>query len=85
MNILMISTIDKYFAMGEELEFFGHFLLASEEVLVVGLTDIGEYADGGLDDVLQACHLTGFGDASLEDGHIVLAVHLPDGERDAYL
>ena len=84
-DVLMVGGIDKYLAMSEELQFFGHLLLAGEEVLVVGLAHIGEDAYGGLDNLLQARHLASLGDTGLEDGHLVARLHLPYREGDADL
>lgn len=85
MNFLVVGGVDENVAMGEELELLGHLLLAGEEVLVVGVADIGKDTDSGLYDILQTRHLPHLGDAGLEDRHIVLRAHLPDGERHANL
>ena len=51
----------------------------------MGLPDVGKDADGGVDDLPQAVHLAGLGDAGLEDGQLVGVVHLPHGEGHTYL
>ena len=84
-DVLVVGAVDEDVAVGEELEFLCDLLATGEEVLVVCLADIGKDADGGVDDVAEGGHLAGLGDASLEDGEIVLGSHLPDGEGDADL
>ena len=85
MDFLVVGAVYEDVAVGEELKLLGYFLLAGEEVLIVGLTDVGEDADGGIDDAAEVLHLASFGNAGLEDGKLVAVVHLPDGERHAYL
>ena len=48
-----------------------------DEVLLVGLSDVGEHAYGRTNHVLQGHHLIGFGDARLKDSKLVAFVHLP--------
>ena len=38
-----------------------------------------------MDDLLQACHFAGFGDARFDDGHAVVGRHLPHRQRNANL
>ena len=73
------------FSFGKQVQFLSSLLHAVDEVLVVGLPDVGEHTDSRADDVLKAHHLVGFGDTSLEDTQGVGLVHLPHGERHAYL
>jgi len=84
-DVFVVGAVDEGLAVGEELEFFGYFLLARDEVLVVGLADVGEDAYGGVDDAAEVFHLGGLGDAGFEDGEFVGGVDLPHGEWDADL
>ena len=47
--------------------------------------DVGQDADGGLDDGLQRLHFARLGNARLDEGQLVLVVHPPDGQGDADL
>ena len=85
MDFLVVGGIDEGVAVGEELQLLGNLLLAGEEVLVVCLSDVGEDADGGVDDSAEVLHLASLGDASFEDGELVGFVHLPYGEGDTDL
>ena len=85
MDFLVVGGIDEGVAVGEELQLLGNLLLAGEEVLVVRLSDVGEDADGGVDDSAEVLHLASLGDAGFEDGELVGFVHLPYGEGDTDL
>lgn len=69
----------------KEFQFLNGLLCLVSEELGVGHADIGQDADGGLDDVGEGLHLIGFGDASLEDGQVVMLGHAPYGKRHANL
>ena len=56
-----------------------------QEALVVGITEVGEHADGRLNDELQLRHFLGLAHAGLEDAQGVFGSHLPDAERYAHL
>ena len=47
--------------------------------------DVGQHADGRVDDGAQGVHLAHLGDAGLEDADLCVLVHQPDGERHANL
>ena len=85
MYVAVVEAVDEHLAMGEELQLFGNFLMPCKEVLVVGLTYVGEDAYGWLYDIAQGLHLAGLGDTGLEDRHIVVARHLPYRQGDADL
>ena len=51
----------------------------------MGAADVGQYADGRIDDGAQGIHLSHFGDAGFEDAHFSLLVHEPHGKRDTDL
>ena len=85
MDFLVVGGIDEGVAVGEELQLLGNLLLTGEEVLVVCLSDVGEDADGGVDDSAEVLHLASLGDAGFEDGELVGFVHLPHGEGDTDL
>ena len=51
----------------------------------MGASDVGQDADGRLDDGFQRPHFARLGDASLEDGQLVVRPHLPDGQGYADL
>lgn len=76
---------DKGVGVGEELELFDGFLGLVLEELGMGHADVGEDAEGGMDDVGEVLHLVGFGDAGLEDGEVVMVGHVPYGEGHADL
>ena len=84
-DVLVVGAVEKHLAVDEELEFFGNFLRTGEEIFVMGLADIGEDADGGLDDLAEVVHFARLGDAGLEDCHLMVGSHLPDGDGDADL
>ena len=51
----------------------------------MGLTDHGEHAERGTDDVVEDLHLAGLADTGLEDSHLGLGVEEPKGEGHADL
>ena len=55
----LIRAVDHCSSMTEECKLFLHLLFQSLKMLIVGMSDIGEDADGRADDRLQAFHLTG--------------------------
>ena len=85
MDVLVVRGVDEDITMGEELKFFGYFLLASEEVFVVSLSDVGKNAYSGINYITKTVHFACFRDACLEDGKFVFVGHLPNGEGDADL
>ena len=50
-------------------------------MLLMGIPQTGEDPQGGLYDTLQGSHLTGFADASLEDGQFGLFLKGPYAQR----
>ena len=60
MDVLVVRGVDEDITMGEELKFFGYFLLASEEVFVVSLSDIGKNAYSGINYVTKTVHFACF-------------------------
>ena len=77
LDIVIIHAIHQGLSLGEQVKFLSCLLGKVDEILPMGLTDVGEHADGGTDDFLQGSHLIGFGDASLEDTQLMRTVHLP--------
>ena len=69
----------------EQLHLLHTFLLHRAEILLVGGTQRGKDADGGLDDVGKRCHLIGLADACLEESHLRVFVEEPDREGDTNL
>ena len=72
-------------AMAEELHLLAALDLETHEVFLVGNSKVGHHADGGLDDVLQPCHLAWPGDACLDDGKVVVGIDKPHAQRHAHL
>ena len=54
-------------------------------MLLMGTTQTGQHANGGLYDVVQGHHLARLTDARLKEGHLRLLVQQPYGQRHAYL
>ena len=55
------------------------------EILSVFRADIGDYAYGGLNDGLEALHLSHFGYTRFEDGQFGLVIELPYAEWNTNL
>ena len=55
------------------------------EILLMGLSEVGEDACRGLYDVSQAGHLSGLADASLKEPHFAVLVQSPHTQRYANL
>ena len=83
MDVFVIAAIDKHMTMGEELHLLGNLLVTREEILIVGLADIGEDAYGGLHHVAQMLHLPRLADADLKESNLVFGIHLPHTKRHA--
>ena len=85
LDVLVVAAVYKSLAVSEKLQFFRHFLMTSQEVLVVSLAYVSKDSDGRLYDVAQRRHLTRLRDARLEYSHVVGTLHLPHRERHADL
>ena len=77
----VVAVVDQHVAVLEERQLLHALLLQRIEVLLMGASDVGQDADGRLDDGFQRPHFARFGDARLEDGQLVVRPHLPDGQR----
>ena len=82
---IIVRTIDHRLCVVHQFEFLHTLLFHRTEVLLMGSTQAGEHADGGLDDVTQGIHLAWLADACLEDTHLRLFVQQPYGEGNTYL
>ena len=47
--------------------------------------DVGQYANGRFDNILQGTHLSHLRNSSFENSEFGLLVHLPNGQRHADL
>ena len=63
-----------------QFQFLHALLLHRTEVLLMGRSKTGQYADGRLDDVTQGKHLPRLTDTCLEDTHLCLFVEQPHGK-----
>ena len=82
---IIIRTINHRLGVVHQFQFLHTFLLHRTEVLLMGTTQTGKHADGGLDDISQCQHLTRLTDTSLEDTHLRLFIQQPHGERHTNL
>ena len=48
----IIHAVDQLLGFGEQVEFLTGFLCPVDEILIVGLADVGEHANGRTDDIL---------------------------------
>ena len=77
---IIVGTIDHRLCVMHQFQFLHAFLLHRTEVLLMGRSKTGQYADGRLDDVTQGKHLTRLTDTCLEDTHLCLFVEQPHGK-----
>ena len=82
---LVARRVDDDLCILHQLQFLHALLLVGGKVLLVGRAKTGEDADGGLDDVLQGCHLVPLGDGGFEECHLSLFPKSEDRKRHAYL
>ncbi|OAV72145.1 hypothetical protein Barb7_03137 [Bacteroidales bacterium Barb7] len=82
---LIIGVIDDNFCSGKQRQLFTAFLYGGNEILLMRLTNIRKYPDGGENNRLQTVHLVRLRNTRLKDTQRMLLVCLPDGEGHANL
>ena len=82
---IVIRAIDHRLCVVHQFKLLHTLLFHRTEILLMGCTQRGKHADGGLDDVAQGKHLTRLTDTGLKDTHLGLLVQQPYRERHADL
>ena len=84
-DCVIVTIVSNHLGSMEELELLHAFFLHRTEVTLVSGSQIGQYTDGGLDDIVQRRHLIWFADTGFEKSHLRLFIQQPNRERYAYL
>ncbi len=74
----IVLAIDSHLSIMEEFELLFAFRFHRGEVLLMGITYVGEHGDGRLNDVAQCQHLSRHTDTRLEESHLGLFVEEPN-------
>ena len=81
-----IIGIDNHrLAVGKELHLLGTLDVVTHEVLLMCCAQIGHHTNGGLHDTFQFRHFSRLGDASLDDGEVVVGIDEPHAQWHTHL
>src|SRR5574344_2721159 len=85
MGFHMVYAIDNGGAGFEQLDLLSRLFSQGGKVFLVGGTNIGQQAQGGLNHGLQRFHLTGLRNTSLKQPQFGSRIQLPNRQRYTYL
>ena len=82
---LVVAIIDHNLGVAEKLQLLFTLRFLAAEVLLMGVSEVRQHGNGGLNDVMQGRHLAHLTDAGFENAHLCVLVQQPNTKRNAYL